>query len=321
MKQQKKVLPIFSMLSFIWHLMKRSFLRSKLVLDRRSGKEFQNRAVYAHFHQFGEFKITVNLDEQPETFTEMFHNRTPVKPEVLEEMLFIPSGFKLANLGVSVALEVVAPSGEVYAAFTRRGVSGKTLALLSGYWDAYRDKEPSLCATRELLEEFLVFQESETEKKFLIPQGFDFPYKANWEHSERWTLFPNAEALNWVRSAKGIVVGDNSCRIYFDSTTSSGQMVFGYRAIFRDWKDLSLLHAEDKPNGETLITYLQHPIVLFRLDKGKEQLIGEPLTLLNGELLRAELPKNSCFHQSMVGADSNAIVHTARLNLHEVVKS
>jgi hypothetical protein len=309
------------MFSFIWRLVMRSLnLRPKLVLDRRSGKDFQNPVVYAHFYKSGGVKITVNVDEQPETFMEMFRNRTPVKPEVFQEKLFLPNGFKLANLGVSVALEIVAPSGEVYAAFTRRGASGKTLALICGYWDALRDKKPSLCAERELLEEFLVFQESETEKKFLIPQGFDFPYKVQWKHSERWTLSPNAEALNWVRSAKGIVVGDNSCRIYFDSTKSSGQLVFGYKAIFHDWKDLSLLHAEDKPEGETLTTYLHDPIVLFRLDKGKEKLIGEPLTLLNGELLQAKLPKNSYFHQSMVGADFHAIVHTAQINMHEVLK-
>ncbi|MGI2908486.1 hypothetical protein [Tolypothrix sp. VBCCA 56010] len=60
-----------------------------------------------------------------------------------------------------------------------------------------------------------------------------------------------------------MVVGDNSCRIYFDSTTSSGQLVFGYKAIFRDWKSLSLLHAEDEPKGETLTTYLHDPRSAF----------------------------------------------------------
>ncbi|KYC35863.1 hypothetical protein WA1_48480 [Scytonema hofmannii PCC 7110] len=310
------------MFSLIWRLIIRYLnLRNDLVLDQRSSKDFQNLVVHAQFYQSAGFKITVNVDEQPETFMDMFRNRTPIKPKLFQEMLFQPNGFKLANLGVSIALEVVSPTGEVYAAFTRRGVSGETLALISGYWDAHRDKKPSLCAVRELLEEFLVCDESESEKKFLIPQGFDFPYKANWEYSERWTLSANVEALNWVQSAKGMVIGDNSCRIYFDSTTSSGQLVFGYRAILRDWKDLSLLHAEDEPKGKILITYLHDPIVLFRLDKSKRHLVGEPLTLLNGKLLRVELPKNSYFHQSMVGVDSYAIVHTHRINLHEVVKS
>lgn len=296
-------------------------LHPRLVLDRRSGKEFQNLVVYAHSTEPGKFKITVDANEEPETFMEMFRNRTPVKPEVFQEKLFLECGFKLANLGVSVALEVVSPSGTIYAAFTRRGKSGKTLALISGYWDAHLDAKPSSCGARELLEEFLVFQKSESEEKFLIPLCFDFPYKATWEHSKRWTLSPNAEALNWVRSAKGIVLDDNSCRIYFDSTTSSGQLVFGYRAIFNDWKDLSLVHAEDKQEGETLTTYLHDPIVLFRIDTSKGQLVGEPLMLLNGQLLPAELAKDSYFHQSMVGADFNAIVHTNQINMHEVVKS
>jgi hypothetical protein len=288
----------------------------KLVLDRRSGKDFQNLAVYARSIESGKFKITVDANEKPETFMEMFRNRTTVNPETFRLKLFLECGFKLANLGVSVALEVVAPSGEIYAAFTRRGEGGKTLALISGYWDAHIDNKPSSCAARELLEEFLVFQKLESEEKFLVPSCFDFPYKVNWEHSEKWVLSPNIEALNWVRSAKGVIADDDSCRIYFDSTTSSGQLVFGYRATFHDWKNLSLLHAEDRPEGETLATYLNDSIVLFRLDTSKWQLVGKPLTLLNGKLQLVALPQDSCFHQSMVGSDSYAIVHTGQINLH-----
>ncbi|HEY9834979.1 MAG TPA: hypothetical protein V6D26_30790 [Stenomitos sp.] len=287
------------------------------IIARCSSKNFRNWKVVAQFDQ-SSVRFVINPLDSLETFLEMFEKRKPTDPIEIGKAL-VADGFPLANLGISVALEIVSPSKERFAAFTQRGCHNECLALISGYWDATHDTNPASCAARELLEEFLVYQN--TRRVFLVPRGITFPYKEeSWKYSEKWKLSPRFEALQWVPSAKVKAVGDE-CRVYIDATTSSAQVVYGYCAEFTTWRDLSILHAEDRAeaNGQ-LVTFIKHEsIVLFRVIEN--QLVGNPYWLTQGQLVPVTLPNNAYFHPSMVGANQLGIVSSDRIPLREVVRS
>ncbi len=286
------------------------------IIDQCSSKNFRNWKVVAKSAR-SNIRFVINPLDSLETFLEMFEKRKPTDPKEIEKAL-VTDGFALANLGISVALEVVSPFGERFALFTRRGTENKCLALISGYWDASHDTNPASCAVREIVEEFLVYQN--THRRFLVPEGIMFPYqKKSWEYSEIWRLFPRFEALAWVPSAKIKVLGDE-CRVYIDATTSSAQVVYGYCVEFTDWNDLSILHAEDhiEANGQLVTLIKDESIVLFRIIDN--QLIDPAYSLKQGRLMPVSLPEDTYFHPSMVGANQLGIVSSDRIPLQEVVK-
>jgi hypothetical protein len=287
------------------------------IIARQSAEVFSNQRVTARFDQLG-VSLSINLLDAPETFLEMSKQRKAVDPEVLTEAL-MTDGFSLTNLGVSVALEVISPNGERFAVFTRRGKDKKCLALISGYWNTNSDSTPFNCAERELIEEFLVYKKSD--HIFLVPTNTPFPYQAcAWRYTKLWNLTPRLEALEWVSSAKLQVIGDSS-RIYFDSSTSSAQVVYGYCAVFSNWDDLSLFHAEDQldKDGE-LVTYIEDDsLILFKLVDN--QLSGNPYCLKQGNLIPAHLPQEAYFHPSMVGANQLGVVSSDFILIDKVVRS
>ena len=286
------------------------------LINQQSSESFLNWKVIAQIEQ-SHIRLVINPLDSLETFPEMFKKRYPTDPNKIKHAL-INEGFSLANLGISIALEVISPWGEKFAVFTRRGYDKKCLALISGYWDAYNDTNLSSCALRELSEEFLVYLN--IDDKFLVSKEFLFPYQElSWHYSDLFRIYSRYDALNWVRSAKLKAFGDE-CRVYIDATTSSAQAVYGYCVEFVDWSNLSILHAEDhsEANGQ-LVTFLEdESIVLFRILNN--QLVGAPYALKQGHLMPISLPEDSYFHSSMVGADQWGIVISDYIPLREVIK-
>lgn len=288
------------------------------IIDQKSGQTFQNRKVTAYFEN-SKIRLDIDFLDNPENFLEMYKKRKPADPSVIVNAL-LTSGFTLANLGISVSLELRLPRGDRFAVFTRRGSDYKCLALISGYWDASLDPTPGACAKRELLEEFLVFQQSDN--KFLVPEGMRFPYKGyQCTPSRRWTLIPSAETIGWVLSAKLEIANKDNCRIYIDATTSSAQAVYGYYAEFLDWQDLSIFHAEDQQDeNNNLVTCLEEQaIVLFSIIENR--LVNPCYYLKEGQLVPADLPDDAYFHPSMVGANHFGIVSSDKILLKNVISS
>jgi hypothetical protein len=287
-------------------------------IDKKSAKTFQNRKVIAYFDN-SKIRLDIDSSVNTENFIEMYQKRKPSEPSVIVNDL-LTNGFTLANLGISVSLELRLPGGNRFAVFTRRGTDKKCLALISGYWDASLDVTLEACAKRELLEEFLVFQPSDD--RFIVPEGIKFPYeKCHWTSSSRWTLNPDTEAIRWVPSAKLKIADQDNCRIYIDATTSSSQVVYGYYADFLDWQELSILHAEDRPDkNNNLITYLEEQaIVLFSIRDNR--LVNPGYYLKEGQLIPADLPDDTYFHPSMVGANQFGIVSSDKIPLKDVIYS
>ncbi len=288
------------------------------IIDQKSGQTFQNRKVTAYFENY-KIRLDIDSSDHPENFLEMYNKRKPVDPSVIVNAL-LTNGFTLANLGISVALELRLPRGDRFAVFTRRGSDYKCLALISGYWDASLDPTLEACVKRELLEEFLVFQQSDD--KFLVPKGMRFPYeRCQCTPSERWTLIPSAETIGWVLSAKLEIADTDNCRIYIDATTSSAQVVYGYYAEFSDWQELSIFHAEDRPDeNKNLVTCLEdQAIVLFSITENR--LVNPGYYLKEGQLVAADLPDDAYFHPSMVGANHWGIVSSDKILLKNVIFS
>jgi hypothetical protein len=288
------------------------------IIEQKSGETFQNRKVTAYFEN-SKIKLDIDASAHPENFLEMYKKRKPVDPSIIVNDL-LTNGFTLANLGISVALELRLPKGDRFAVFTRRGADYKCLALISGYWDVSLDTTPESCAKRELLEEFLVCQQSD--EKFLIPEGMRFPYKGHQcISSKRWTLIPNAETFKWVLSAKLEIADTENCRIYIDATTSSSQVVYGYYAEFSDLQELSIFHAEDRPDkNNNLVTWLNdRGIVLFSIKENR--LVNPGYYLKEGQLVVADLPEDTYFHPSMVGVNQFGIVSSDKIPLKDIISS
>lgn len=286
------------------------------VMGRKSGETFQNRKVTAYFEN-SKIRLDIDYSANTESFLEMHQKRKPSKTSLISNDL-LTNGFTLANLGISISLEVSSPKGNRFAVFTRRGADKKCLALISGYWDVSLDVTCEDCAKREIQEEFLVFRQSEN--KFIVPKGMRFPYKdKQFTPSTCWTLTPNIKAIRWVPSAKIKITDRDSCRIYIDATTSSAQIVYGYYASFSDWQGLSIFHAEDRPDeNNNLITYLEdQTIVLFQI--GDNRLVSPGYYLKKGQLIPAELPDDSYFHPSMVGVNTYGIVSLDKIPLKDVI--
>ena len=286
------------------------------IIQRKSGETFQNRKVTAYLEN-SKIRLDIDSSAYPENFLEMYKKRKPADPSVIVNSL-LTNGFTLANLGISVALELRLARGDRFAVFTRRGTDYKCLALISGYWDVSLDTTPESCAKRELLEEFLVCQQSD--EKFLIPEGMRLPYEGHQcIPSKRWTLTPSAEAFEWVLSAKLEIADTDNCRIYIDATTSSAQVVYGYYAEFSDWQELSIFHAEDRlDENKNLVTWLEdRGIVLFPITENR--LINPGYYLKQGQLVTADLPDDAYFHPSMVGANHFGIVSSDKIPLKDVI--
>jgi hypothetical protein len=287
-------------------------------IDKKSATTFQNRKVIAYFDN-SKIRLDIDSSVNTENFLEMYQKRKPSNSSLIANDL-LNNGFNLANLGISVSLEVRLPGANRFAVFTRRGTDKKCLALISGYWDASLDVTLEACAKREMLEEFLVFQASDD--RFLVPEGMKFPYKkCHWTSSSRWTLIPDPEAIKWVPSAKLKIAERDNCCIYIDATTSSAQVVYGYYANFSDWQELSILHAEDRlDENHNLITYLEEQtIVLFSIVDNR--LINPGYYLKEGQLIPADLPDDTYFHPSMVGANQFGIVSSDKIPLKDIISS
>jgi hypothetical protein len=288
------------------------------VLDKKSATTFQNRKVIAYFEN-SKIRLDIDFSDNTENFLEMYQKRSTSDPSVIVNAL-LTNGFNLANLGISVSLELRLTETNRFAVFARRGTDKKCLALISGYWDASLDPTLEDCAKRELLEEFLVFQSSNN--RFIVPEDIKFPYeKCHWTSSSHWTLIPDKEAIRWVPSAKIKIANQDNCRIYIDATTSSAQVVYGYYANFSDWQELSIFHAEDRADtNNNLITYLEEQaIVLFSIIDNR--LVYPGYYLKEGQLIPADLPDDTYFHPSMVGANHFGIVSSDKIPLKDVIPS
>ncbi|MBD2341792.1 hypothetical protein H6G64_33195 [Calothrix sp. FACHB-156] len=288
------------------------------IIKQKSGETFQNPKVIAYFEN-SKIRLDIDSSKQPENFLEMYKKRQPINPSLIINAL-LTNGFTLANLGISVALELRLPRGDRFAVFTRRGADYKCLALISGYWDASIDPTPETCAKRELLEEFLVFQQSD--HKFIIPKGMRFPYEGcQYISSKCWKLIPTTETIEWVLSAKLEIAETENCRIYIDATTSSAQLVYGYYAEFSDWQELSIFHAEDRADEHNnLVTWLEEQgIVLFPITN--DCLVNPGYYLKEGQLVAADLPEDAYFHPSMVGANQFGIVSSDKVFLKNLISS
>lgn len=286
------------------------------VIKQQTTNSFRNQPVTA-YSTGSQIKLETTSSILPETFLEMYKKRLPTASQTIEKSIST-NGFQLANLGICIALELQMPDGKRFAVFTRRGEQKNCLALISGYWDISSDPTPEDCAKRELLEEFLIFETSQ--KSFLAPQGFDFPYKeCPSSTSTIWTLEPTTKPISWVPSAKLETTGITNSHIYIDASTSSAQAVYGYCARFSTVENLSIFHAEDQPDEKgNMITSIHNGAILL-LEIKNQYLIDTAYSLEDGKLEIINLPDNTYFHPSMVGVNQFGIVHSDKIPFKRVV--
>lgn len=286
------------------------------ILHIEPSRPFQNRAVTAFFEN-SKIRLQPNSERPPETFLEMQKRRQPIDPKDITSSL-TGEGFTLANLGISAILELELTGKGKFALFTLRGQENKCLSLISGYWDAAIDDTPRDCAERELIEEFLVFDDSK--QSFLVPKGFTLPYlECQSTSTSRWMLTPLKDSIKWVPSAQLKATGIDCQYVYIDATTSSAQAVYCYSASFSDWRNLSLICAEDQidKEGNLITTADSQGIILFELQNN--HLLAPGYSLQNGSLVEAELPEDAYFHPSMVGVNQFGIVATDKVPLGQIV--
>lgn len=286
------------------------------ILGRTDPESFRSPYVKATLSS-SKIYLERNESEPLATFKAMYAKRQPTSSAALSKAL-TNEGFALANLGISIILELDLVGKGRFAVFTRRGDDRKCLALISGYWDVSIDLTPRKCAERELLEELLVFDPEK--QSFLEPEGFTFPFPScKHLQSSKWRLEPFEGHAEWVPSAKMRAFGLDNCYIYIDATTSSAQAVYSYRATFQNWQGLSILHAEDRldKQGNLVTTADDESAVLFKIQHNR---LLSPAYQFNGGVLEAvSLPEDVYFHPAMVGVNQFGIVSNDKAAFESVV--
>jgi len=239
------------------------------------------------------------------SFQEVQSLRTPIDEACLRDTLEENAALQLANIGVTVVLEVEYQE-RTFALFSKR--ANQELAHICGYSP---EEETFLeTAKREILEE-VVLRRGDS---YLGALNHSFPYHTAKHYLDSWSfsLIPSTEVHDWLPSSSvlsnvsGIncpqlqLPDDGPVSLLLDPFSCSAQAVFCGKVSLHNIDEVSLLHAEESFSNSRLITTLGDPLYLLEVHEGN--LTKQAFQLIDGEFTPVNLTGH-IFHVGMSRAE------------------